>query len=65
MEKEKFLNGEQAIEIIKSLASSQGFYGRLLAEIKEFTEEQKEEFNKIIENAKLKDSVDFVMFIEC
>ena len=46
MEKEKFLNGEQAIEIIKSLASSQGFYGRLLAEIKEFTEEQKKNLIK-------------------
>ena len=64
METKNFMNGNQAIEIIKSLSKSQGFYGRLLIQIEEFTKEQLEDFNRIIENAKLTDSVDLVLFLE-
>ena len=64
METKNFMNGNQAIEIIKSLSKSQGFYGRLLRYIEEFTKEQLEDFNRIIENAKLTDSVDLVLFLE-
>jgi hypothetical protein len=50
---------EKILEWCRTLATSQGFYGRLL---KEF-EEHPEKLEKVAKND-FKDVVDFVMFIE-
>ena len=62
--KEKFLSYEDVIGIIKDLAQSQGFYGRLLKSIQEMTEEEINEFKETIENQKFKDSLDFILWLE-
>lgn len=62
---EKFMNGEKAIEVIRELSKSQGFYGRILQNIENFTEEQKEEFNNMIKNAEIENEIDLILFLEC
>ena len=51
------------LEGIKSLANSQGFYGRLYESIME-NEEKKEQFKEIVEEQNFNDMVDFVMWLE-
>jgi hypothetical protein len=50
---------EKILEWCRTLATSQGFYGRLLEEF----EEHPEKLEKVAKND-FKDVVDFVMFIE-
>ena len=55
---------EEIMKTIRSLASSQGFYGRLYRSLMKLS---KEEFNKVmteLEKQNFKDSLDLVMFIE-
>ena len=55
---------EEIMETIKSLASSQGFYGRLYRELMELNED---DYNKVmmeLENQNFKDGLDLIMFIE-
>lgn len=55
---------EEIMKTIRSLASSQGLYGRLYRSLMELS---KEEFNKVmveLEKQNFKDSLDLVMFIE-
>lgn len=62
---EEVFSGMTASEIkntIKSLAGSQGFYGRLLRSIEESGRE--EEIYKELEKQHFKDSVDMVLFFE-
>ena len=57
----------EIMALIKSLASSQGFYGRLLNRLLEIKKYDKQTWNKIKkdwEGRKFGDSVDFVMYIE-
>lgn len=60
----KYLSFEEVMEVIKELAKSTGLYGRLYRNIME-TEESQEEFRKICEQEKFKDSMDFIMWYEC
>lgn len=60
-----YLNAVQVIEIIQQLSHSQGFYGRLLRQIKNFSAEEMRTFIKAVEEQNFKDSVDVVMFFEC
>lgn len=59
------MNGEQAIEVIRKLASSQGFYGRLLNEIENFTDEEMKKWNETIENQGFTDDLDLILWLEC
>ena len=58
--KTKYLNKEEILKIIKSLACSQGFYGRILKAI-----ENDGRCLEVLEKAKLKDAVDLVLYLEC
>lgn len=58
---------EQVVDVIKMLANSQGFYGRLLEEIlyiKENEPKKYEEFKEIIEAQGFEHPVDVVLFFE-
>lgn len=66
MEKEKFMNIEKAKKIIRELAKSQGFYGRLLRTIEEeATEEQIEALELDFAKNKVKDTMDLIYYFEC
>lgn len=58
------MSGEQAIAVIRNLASSQGFYGRLLNTIENFTDEEMEKWNEIIENQGFTDDLDLILWLE-
>ena len=47
------------------LAQSQGFYGRLLRNIDEMDEEDREKVWSDLESQNFKDAVDLIMYIEC
>lgn len=49
---------------VASLAQSKGFYGRLLRDLQETDDETRQSFVNAVNQAGVKDSVDFVMFIE-
>lgn len=55
-------------ETIKSLASSQGFYGRLLASIETMEEMFPQNYKKLaeeLESQNFQNAVDLIMYIEC
>jgi len=54
---------QEILNSIKSLASSQGFYGRLYEKLNDNSEESDEFLDKL-ESLNLKDSVDLVMYLE-
>jgi hypothetical protein len=56
----KGMTKEQILGAIKSLAMSQGFYGRLLRDINENPAMLDE-----LERQNFKDSLDMVLFLEC
>ena len=56
---------EEIMETIKSLASSQGLYGRLYRDLMELDEDEYDEVMTKLESQNFKDGVDLVMFIEC
>ena len=47
------------------LAQSQGFYGRLLRNIDEMDEEDREKVWSDLESQNFKDAVDLILYIEC
>ena len=55
---------EEIMEKIKSLASSQGLYGRLYGDLMELDEDEYEQVMLELESQNFKDEVDLVMFIE-
>ena len=57
---------EEIKEVIKSLARSQGFYGRQLRFLEEVekNEEQFEEVKKVLEGQNFKEPLDIVMWFE-
>ena len=58
------MNREEILEVLKSLASSQGFYGRLLASLNNASEDEREEFLCNLESQNFADSLDLIMYIE-
>ena len=58
------MNREQILDAFRSLARSQGFYGRLLEQIDSVDEETREAFLSDLENRNFRDVVDLVMWIE-
>jgi len=53
------MNKEQILALVKSLALSQGFYGRLLESLNE-----NPEYLQFLEDMNFKDSIEFIMYIE-
>lgn len=51
-------------KIMRSLAMSQGFYGRLLRDIYSLSEDEQENVWSELESQNFKDAVDLVMYIE-
>jgi hypothetical protein len=58
------MNREQILDAFRSLARSQGFYGRLLEQIDSVDEETREAFLSDLESRNFRDVVDLVMWIE-
>ena len=55
---------EDIIKLIRELAKSQGFYGRLLESILELDNESYEELAGLWENKNFADGLDFILYIE-
>lgn len=55
---------EDIIKLIRELAKSQGFYGRLLENILELDDESYEELAGLWESKNFKDELDFILYIE-
>lgn len=65
--KTKGYSVEQVIEVVEMLSQSQGFYGRLLEEIKYIEENDPmsfEVFKDMIEKEEFENPVDVVLFFE-
>ena len=58
------MNREQILDAFRSLAHSQGFYGRLLEQIDSVDEETREDFLSDLESRHFRDVVDLVMWVE-
>lgn len=64
--KEKeFMTFEKALEVVRELSSSQGFYGRLLQNMEDMTEDEKAELEQDLEYNKVKDRMDLIFLFEC
>ena len=59
------LKRKQILELFKSLAQSQGFYGRLLRSISELSEEDREQFWQNMEAKNFKSDLDVILYVEC
>lgn len=57
------MNKEQILGLFRSLACSQGFYGRLLRDINE-NEEWGNEFLKHLEEQNFRTELDLILYIE-
>ena len=55
---------EEVMLLIKNLSKSQGFYGRMLRDIKELDVDSLDKFKTFIEEKNFKDGVEFILFIE-
>lgn len=57
----------ELLNIIKQLANSQGFYGRLLRELEEIKQQEPAKYADIVEKWEAKnftDSLDFILWLE-
>lgn len=55
---------DQILAVLRSLAMSQGFYGRLLNAINQASEEEQDEFFTNLEAQDFQSSVDLVIYLE-
>ena len=62
---EEIMSFEKAKKVIESLSHSQGFYGRLLASIEEFTDEQKADFERVLQEHEVRTDLDLIFLLEC
>lgn len=56
---------DDILDAIRTLARSQGFYGRLLDAIYEADDDARDEFLDTLEDQHFNDMLDLVMFLEC
>ena len=59
---------EEIMDVIKGLAMSQGFYGRLLRALEELKNEDVHKYQDVVlelEGQNFKDPIDVVMYFEC
>ena len=57
------MNRQEILNTIKSLSSSQGFYGRLYMQLSDDSEEVNE-YLDYLESQNFKDPIDLIMFLE-
>ena len=55
---------EAILSLIKSLSQSQGCYGRLLNNLMELTDSERDDVLTYWESMNFKDGLDFIMFME-
>lgn len=58
----------QIMDLITELSCSQGFYGRLKRDILEMKENFPDQYDMLVENwesQNFKNSLDFILYIEC
>ena len=58
----------QIMDLITELSCSQGFYGRLTRDILEMKENFPDQYDMLVENwesQNFKNSLDFILYIEC
>lgn len=61
------MDREQIMQVIRNLAKSQGFYGRLLYDIQELQNNNPEEADRlfsILEAQKFNDELDIILYFE-
>jgi len=61
------MNRYEILDTIKSLACSQGFYGRLLRDLMELKDNDSDAYNELMENWEKQNfgsPVDFVIYLE-
>lgn len=58
------MNKKEILSTIKMLASSQGFYSRLYANIMNLKSNERGKILQLLENKKFNDSVDLIMYLE-
>ena len=59
------MDRQAIIGTFEMLAQSQGFYGRLLRDIDEMDEEDRDKVWSDLESQNFKDAVDLILYIEC
>ena len=60
----EYLNGFECIDCIHQLAKSQGLYSRMSAAIHQMDAEEHDSLVQAFEDAKLKNALDVILFIE-
>ena len=61
------MDREQIMQVIRNLAKSQGFYGRLLHDIQELQKNDHEEADRllsVLEAQKFNDALDVILYFE-
>lgn len=58
------LKKDDIMNIFKSLASSQGFYGRVVSFLESLPENEKERNLRALEEQNFKDEVDLILYME-
>jgi hypothetical protein len=64
IENNKPMDRKAIMAVFRSLAQSQGMYGRLIAMIESLSETRQEKFWSLLESKKFTDTVDLVMYVE-
>lgn len=59
------MKAKDVINVIEELSYSQGFYGRLLRDIKGLNANDFREFCRVMEEQNFQNGVDVVLFFEC
>jgi hypothetical protein len=59
-----YMSFEECMDLIKTLSLSQGFYGRLLRDINELEEEDRQQLKELWEKQQFRDNIDFIMYLE-
>lgn len=58
------MSKEQIMNTFKSLAQSQGFYGRIVDELESMSESNRNMYLEGLEKQNFKDAIDLVIFME-
>lgn len=65
VEKKNIYNFKKALEFVKTMSSSQGFYGRIYSEMIEFDRYRKASFTKMLKKNNVKNDMDLIFLFEC
>lgn len=62
--KKEYLDFQDVYDLVKDLSKSQGFYGRMLAEIQGMDEDELTDLKNGIIECKFKEPLDFILYVE-